>query len=275
MGKTKVCTKCGSALPATFEYFYKRTKSKDGLSFKCISCFKKYRDEHYLKDKGKILDNNKKYQNGHKEEIKKYLRQYYQDNKNKIIKNVQERYESDKEEILNYHKGYQEKNREKVSIYQGIYREKNHYKLAEYKNKYRINNKDKINSWLHEYYKTERCKSLASTSRQKRRSLKRKLESSFTNSQWESCKKYFNNTCAYCGKETSLTQDHFVPLSKQGEYTKNNIVPACKSCNSKKLNKNFFGWYRNQLFYNKQRELKILKYLNYDSETKIQQLALF
>ena len=275
MDKAKVCTNCGNEFPATHEYFYKRTKSKDGLSYKCISCFKKYRDDRYQKDKGKILDHSKKYQNEHKEEIEKYLQQYYQDNKNKIIKNVQERYENNKEEILNYHKEYQGKNRERISIYQGKYREKNHYKLTEYKNKYKINNKDKINRWLHEYYKTERCKSLASTSRQKRRSLKRKLEASFTNNQWEYCKKYFNNTCVYCGDEKELTQDHFVPLSKQGEYTKNNIVPACKSCNSKKLNKNYFEWYHNQPFYNKQRELKILKYLSYNSKTKIQQLALF
>ena len=117
------------------------------------------------------------------------------------------------------------------------------------------------------------CKSLASTSRQKRRSLKIKLETSFTNNQWEKCKKYFNNKCAYCGKEKELTQDHFVPLSKHGEYTKNNIVPACKSCNSRKHNKNFFEWYPRQEFYTKQRELKILQYLNYDPKTKIQQLA--
>jgi len=44
--------------------------------------------------------------------------------------------------------------------------------------------------------------------------------------------------CAYCGCEfddsTSPTIDHFIPLSKDGAHTKDNIVLCCKSCNSSK-----------------------------------------
>jgi 5-methylcytosine-specific restriction endonuclease McrA len=84
----------------------------------------------------------------------------------------------------------------------------------------------------------------------------------------------FDNKCAYCGKEKPLAQDHFVPLSKGGEYTNNNIICSCKSCNSSKSDKDFFEWYPEQLFYSKEREAKILKYLNYDKKTQTQQLAL-
>lgn len=43
--------------------------------------------------------------------------------------------------------------------------------------------------------------------------------------------------CYYCGAATDpadLTMDHIVPLSRGGKSTKSNIVPACKTCNTKK-----------------------------------------
>jgi 5-methylcytosine-specific restriction endonuclease McrA len=43
--------------------------------------------------------------------------------------------------------------------------------------------------------------------------------------------------CYYCGAIVApgeLTMDHIVPLARGGRSTKNNIVPACKDCNSKK-----------------------------------------
>lgn len=58
----------------------------------------------------------------------------------------------------------------------------------------------------------------------------------FTASQWISLQIAFNHRCAYCGRRCKgrLTQDHVTPLSKGGAHTAANIVPACKSCNSKK-----------------------------------------
>ncbi len=43
--------------------------------------------------------------------------------------------------------------------------------------------------------------------------------------------------CYYCGRNVppkELTMDHIVPVIRGGKSTKNNIVPACKECNSKK-----------------------------------------
>ncbi len=43
--------------------------------------------------------------------------------------------------------------------------------------------------------------------------------------------------CHYCGMKTAyrnLTMDHLVPLARGGRSTKNNLVPACKTCNTKK-----------------------------------------
>jgi 5-methylcytosine-specific restriction endonuclease McrA len=57
----------------------------------------------------------------------------------------------------------------------------------------------------------------------------------FTAQQWIAMKEAYQHRCAYCGKkQRRLTQDHIQPLSKGGSHTYSNIVPACKSCNSKK-----------------------------------------
>ena len=40
--------------------------------------------------------------------------------------------------------------------------------------------------------------------------------------------------CQYCGTSKDLTLDHVVPKAKGGSTTWNNLVTACKVCNSKK-----------------------------------------
>jgi 5-methylcytosine-specific restriction endonuclease McrA len=40
--------------------------------------------------------------------------------------------------------------------------------------------------------------------------------------------------CQYCGTKKELTLDHVIPKAKGGSTTWNNLVTACKQCNSKK-----------------------------------------
>ncbi|MBI4837993.1 MAG: HNH endonuclease [Nitrospirae bacterium] len=50
-------------------------------------------------------------------------------------------------------------------------------------------------------------------------------------------RKCSSGKCHYCGGEApsrELTMDHIVPIIRGGKSTKNNVVPACKECNSKK-----------------------------------------
>lgn len=94
---------------------------------------------------------------------------------------------------------------------------------------------------------------------QNRHARKLNLPHTLTLSQWEQIKKDFNNACCYCGEEKPLHQEHFLALSKGGEYSSNNIIPACKSCNSAKSNKDFFEWYPNFTNYSKTREKIILE----------------
>lgn len=43
--------------------------------------------------------------------------------------------------------------------------------------------------------------------------------------------------CYYCGRSfppAELTMDHIVPLSRGGKTSRSNVVPACKTCNTRK-----------------------------------------
>lgn len=79
-----------------------------------------------------------------------------------------------------------------------------------------------------------------------RYNLKKGLKCDFSLEQWEFAIKYFNNKCVYCGCEFADNNkpqyEHFIPISKNGTFTANNILPACKSCNSSKGNKDYAEW---------------------------------
>ncbi|SMC94484.1 HNH endonuclease [Desulfocicer vacuolatum DSM 3385] len=56
------------------------------------------------------------------------------------------------------------------------------------------------------------------------------------NSQWWK-RKRSQGICYYCRGSfppKTLTMDHIVPMARGGKSVKNNVVPCCKECNSKK-----------------------------------------
>ena len=56
-----------------------------------------------------------------------------------------------------------------------------------------------------------------------------------TDEQWDERVVEFRGRCAYClNPMATVTQDHLIPLSRGGSHTLSNVVPCCKSCNSKK-----------------------------------------
>ena len=57
---------------------------------------------------------------------------------------------------------------------------------------------------------------------------------SHTLEEWEKLKAKYNYQCAICGKKTTLTKDHIIPLLRGGTDYIWNIQPLCKNCNSKK-----------------------------------------
>lgn len=55
------------------------------------------------------------------------------------------------------------------------------------------------------------------------------------------CRRW-NNACAYCGVVAPLGRDHIVPLSRGGQHSIGNLLPACRSCNSSKGSRFLIEW---------------------------------
>ena len=81
---------------------------------------------------------------------------------------------------------------------------------------------------------------------QNRRARKHGATSTHLDRQFLDVLKLECDCCVYCYSNEKLTIDHIVPLSRGGTNEMNNLVLACKSCNSAKHNKYLlnFLWYR-------------------------------
>jgi hypothetical protein len=247
MGKT--CYVCGINYLTVEENFNKNSRLKDGCERFCKICSReRYKRQYQI----------------HKDKIKEQNNKYYHENPEIYIN-----YRKNNVEKLNEkQRAYNKIHKQDVLSKKKIYRETNREKILECKRRYRQDNPEKIK----QYRKDHADKFLIYTTN--RRAIKAGLPSNYTANTWENAVLHFNGECAYCGRKTKLTQDHFIPVSNSGEYTRNNILPVCGSCNPSKSKNNFFEWYPKQKFYSQKRERKILRYLNYDPNTKCQQLAL-
>ncbi len=65
-----------------------------------------------------------------------------------------------------------------------------------------------------------------------------------TDAQWSALQAAWAG-CAYCGEaDGPLQRDCVLPISRGGRYTFDNVVPACRSCNTSKCNDEVTGWLR-------------------------------
>jgi len=227
MIQIKTCTNCKKNLQATTDYFRTKKGGKYGLYAKCKECEKEEKQKYYLENK----DAYKTYHKNNSEKIKVQQHEYYNQNKERLNAYATEYHKQNRERAYFLHKRWREENKEKWNKHLIRYR-----KSETGKTNIQVKN-------LKRYYKTANAKN------------------DFTNIDWQNCLKHFENKCAYCEVETKLTQDHFIPVSKNGSLSKENIIPACKFCNTSKSNKDFSLWYLKQNFYSEKRIIKILNYI--------------
>lgn len=139
------------------------------------------------------------------------------------------------EKLKIYHAAYQAKNAEKIKAQKAAYRTKNIDQEKAYHRAYRAEHAEKIHAWKEAHRKAR--PDLIQARNQRRRARKRNAPiNDFTAGQWRAMQSAFDHRCSYCHKRCKgkLTQDHIQPLSKGGSHTLSNIIPACRSCNSKK-----------------------------------------
>jgi 5-methylcytosine-specific restriction endonuclease McrA len=68
------------------------------------------------------------------------------------------------------------------------------------------------------------------------------LDELLTSTEWLAILAQAGGHCHYCGKETNLTVDHVIPLSKGGKHSRDNVVAACLHCNDSKKDKTVEEW---------------------------------
>lgn len=239
---TKVCTKCKQE--KDISCFHKRSVNKDGLATQCKDCYNEYNKKRIANFPKQPIISKKCTKCGHVKQANEFAKG--RNNKDGLHPWCKVCDKKDHAEWFQKH--FDE---EKVR-----------------QHKWQTNNPEKFKQTTSNWRKSQKGKLSQSISRKKKRLIKKQVESTFTEEQWQECLEHFNYSCAYCGSTNKLQQDHFIPIIKYGPYTKENMVVACGFCNPSKGDSDFYDWYPKQKFYSKERENKILEYLGYDKLDK-------
>lgn len=280
---TKRCTKCGEEKPATPEYFFRSSVSKSGLCFSCKVCDKIYSDQ-YNRAKGHKPKNYGLVENGNRRCIKCHewkpdtLEHYYADKskpsgKNPVCKACNNKRKQ--EWRLNNPDKVKEgsrRQRQRTTPEQRV--KDNAYQLARYHaNPQAASNRYKKYYKRKRDYHLERGKKYKSANpdkvranEQRRRTREHQLPNTLTASEWHHALGFFNCACAYCGNQQGfwnrIEVEHFVPVTAPNcpGSTKDNILPACRHCNSSKNNRDAAKWLTWK--FGKRKALAILKRIN-------------
>jgi 5-methylcytosine-specific restriction endonuclease McrA len=194
----KVCSSCHAEKECT--EFWKRRASKDGLQNVCISCTQGRKSSVPA-------------------DVRRQQGQVWRDN-----------------------------NRERVNLYAARRRAKDPVRSAA-----------EAKSWLGDHKELlaerkrvrraedpEHCRAVAKARRDKnpeqhrahnrtRRARVANALATLTPEQWAAIVEFFEGRCAYCNEhDRPITQDHVKPLSRGGQHAPDNVVPACKPCNTSK-----------------------------------------
>lgn len=164
----------------------------------CKQCSSVYRQQQYAKDKEKEDKRSRQYRADNREKVSQYKRQHRGANSGKRGSTNSR---NPREYIREWRKANPERARENAR-------------------KWEKNNREKVNAKKH-----------------RRRTRKTQAGGSYTADEWKSLCKQYNGRCAACGKDTKLTADHIIPVSKGGSSDISNIQPLCVQCNSSKRDK--------------------------------------
>ena len=98
MAYKKICAKCKES--KSFDEFYKRETSKDGLRAECISCERVRRAKHRKANKDNIKEYNRNYREANKEKIADRKKAYREANREKFSQSSASYYKKRKDNPL-------------------------------------------------------------------------------------------------------------------------------------------------------------------------------
>lgn len=215
----KFCTICKEEKPATREYFSPGQRMKSGLRSQCKSCVAQETMEKRRLDWDAYLEREREQRRKNRDKINRRNRERAAQNRDAINAKARKRYHDNRERELKRAKDWQAANPEKVK---------------QSKKKYIAANPDKPVEWSRNRRKNNPMGVRADKVR--RRARKANAEGSHTAEDRKRIIETQKNRCYYCGKkmDKDATIDHVIPLSRGGSNSPENLVAACKSCNSTK-----------------------------------------
>jgi 5-methylcytosine-specific restriction endonuclease McrA len=230
--ETKICLgPCGKDLP--LDAFGKFKEGKYGRRAKCKKCLAQIEKERRV---------TRPSTEEQKEAARRRTKAWAGANPERVKANAKKNYQAHPERAKAAAKAWQNRNPEKRLIAFKVWVRNNPEKAKAASKRWRENNPEKVRDLY---------KNWVASNRERVRELNRKWytehpehrrfryeathNSDFTFDQWLEILVEFGHKCVYCGhSDVKLTMDHVIPISKGGLHTKDNIVPACRSCNSKK-----------------------------------------
>lgn len=239
----------GSLLPATDEYF--RVEHSKGRSYFRSSCrvcdleiARHYRENNREKvreasrrSKAKHADSVRAYRVATRDRFNAYRREW---RKRDHVREHERAYGRE------YSKRYAARRKElrkngKRREYERNYEQEHRVQIREQQRIRRASQPDKVRQWRENYKQKHPLGQRLYV--HKRRALKMSLPYSFTDDDHERMMEWWHYSCAYCGAQRdfwhTLEADHFVALSSPDSpgTVPSNMIPACKSCNSRKFNR--------------------------------------
>lgn len=157
----------------------------------------------------------------------KKAKTWYRSNKERCIEKSKVWHDANSERYAKSHKAWMDANKKRHSDSMKAWYKANREHAVEVAKAWRKANPDKQKAGKIRY-----------------RSRKQSLPDKFTATDWQIAIDYFGGCCAACGRPPglwhTLAADHWIPISKGGPTTPDNIIPLCHGqdgCNNSKHNK--------------------------------------
>lgn len=199
----KKCCKC--LLDKKYNEFYKKKDAADGLHPACKACVKERNKEWYAENSGGKKLKSKIYRMENIEKVKEAARISYSINREKMLQGMRVYREKNKDKLNKSSRDYYQENSASLKLYQINYRSMNRVKRA----------------------------SSLLKSQEKR---KEAMANGMPHHQFNEWVMAQDKICFYCKNDCSngYHVDHFIPISKGGTHTAENLRIACACCNLSK-----------------------------------------
>ena len=144
-----------------------------------------------------------------------------------------------REEKKEYYHQYRLAHREELREYDRKRYLTRREERKEYDKQYANAHKEEKRESGRKYRRTLKGRATAQRKNSTRRANMALIANTLTCEEWFAILEDHEFKCAYCGCSlldifNPPTRDHIIPISKGGDNTKENIIPACRKCNSKK-----------------------------------------